>query len=44
MNMKQNASKLSLSITEIKSVKSAIKTLNAILNDYSSRNNQNFAS
>jgi hypothetical protein len=34
MNMKQKASKLSLTINEIRSVKSAIRALNEILEDY----------
>ena len=34
MNMKQKASKLSLTITDVKSVKSAINLLNEILDNY----------
>jgi hypothetical protein len=34
MNMKQKASKLSLTINEVKSVNTAIRVLNEILEDY----------
>jgi transcription-repair coupling factor (superfamily II helicase) len=37
MNMKQKASKLSLTVSDVKSVKGAIKILNEILTDYQQR-------
>ena len=37
MNMKQKASKLSLTITEVKSVKSAIRLLNDILDNHNTK-------